>query len=161
MMLSDLLKGKEGEQKVISLLNRDWLRAWLNESKEDRLYYDIIASNGLAEFTIEVKNDLYAIRSGNIAIEFFNTKQAKPSGLTATRADLWIQIVGQEIWCANVENLRKFVTSTPPFKIISNGGDSNAALYLYKKDVIFADVFKRVDTSQDIVTTIMDILNEW
>ena len=57
--------------------------------------YDILVEFDIP-FTIEVKYDLYAEKSGNIAIEYFNTKKQAASGLYPTKADFWVHYLGQD-----------------------------------------------------------------
>jgi len=83
-ILRDLSKGHEGENKVSEYLNQLGIDSWINNEKGKLSYYDIGFKLKAKEFTVEVKNDLYAKRSGNIAIEVFNPKTGKPSGLGIT-----------------------------------------------------------------------------
>lgn len=113
-------------------------------------------------FTSEVKYDLYAAKSGNIAIEYYNPKSNKPSGLSATKADLWFHAVTKpaSVWVTTVQQLKEYTNTKPPHKIVDVGGDDNASMYLYRQDVIFDDIFKRVDnlSPDELRTLIHDLL---
>lgn len=126
---------KEREQ----LSDYDLRSFWANEFK-DSAGKDI----GLLEFTTEVKWDLYAAKSGNIAIEMWNPKTNKPSGLTATKADIWCHIT-DGLYFVSVNVLKKYVENNKPKRLIASGGDSNATLYLYDISTIFEDIFVRLD----------------
>jgi hypothetical protein len=113
-------------------------------------------------FTSEVKFDLYAARSGNIAIEFYNPKKGKPSGIGITKADLWFQVIPPlNVWVTTVKRLKQYLEEKKPHKIVSCGGDDNASLFLYRKEKIFADIFQRIDDkSPDILVSIIRELLE-
>ena len=95
-MRKDLAVGKMGEENFIKILKKGKVKAKSNEKKEDRSFYDIKAEIGGKNFTVEVKNDLYAAKSGNIAIEVYNPHSNKKSGLSITKSDLWVHIVDNE-----------------------------------------------------------------
>lgn len=85
-------------------------------------------------------------KTGNIAIEFWNPKKNKPSGINVTTSDFWIYCLGNplETYLISVERLKEFVEQNKPFRIIDVGGDDNASLMLYKKDAIISQ-FIRID----------------
>ena len=141
-ILRDLSKGHEGENKVSEYLNQLGIDSWINNEKGKLSYYDIGFKLKAKEFTVEVKNDLYAKRSGNIAIEVFNPKTGKPSGLGITLADFWCHIT-DGLYFTKVSILKQFAEEYKPFKIISAGGDNNATLYLYKANFLFPKIFIR------------------
>jgi hypothetical protein len=163
-----MASGDVAEQKVISLLQKGGHEALKNEDRETRAFYDVeavlvdkVSDATLAEFTLEVKNDVYALKSGNVAVEVWNSKSDKPSGLTVTKSDIWVFVVGEEIWAANTLKLREFVDKTVPKRTVTNAGDGNASILLFEKDVIFGDVFERLDEleQEELTTTLLGLLN--
>lgn len=137
----DLSLGSLAEQKVIKILTDSGVECCKNNDKTTRSFWDIETKEGLK---FEVKYDLYSSRSGNIAIEFFNPKSQKPSGLGCTQADFWAHVLpGDECWICRVAELKKFCEETKPLKVVT-GGDDNSSMYIFKKDVILA-VFTKVD----------------
>ncbi len=134
-MLNDLKIGKEGEEAVVKILESKGLPAQISKGKF--LYYDINCYKD--NFTLEVKNDIYAKKSGNIAIEVLNSKSNTASGLTATKANLWVHIACDVIYVANTEMLREYVNKNSPLKYIDAGGDDNATLLIYKMDNILQE----------------------
>ena len=97
--------------------------------------YDMGCSlNGLV-FFVEIKNDVKATFTNNIAIEFYNTKSGKPSGLLITKADIWAHIIQREVYLMDVQTLRELCEKTPPYKIVE-GGDNNSLIYLYDKSIL-------------------------
>jgi hypothetical protein len=156
----DLRTGDDGEQKVIALLKKSGWDAAKNVDKATRSFYDIEVQGKRAAFTLEVKNDIYALKSGNIAVEFFNSKSQKPSGITITKANLWVFVVGEAIWVTHTDTLRTFINDTKPHRIVYSGGDSNADLMLYKIDAILPVIFKQVDElkPEHVTETLMTLL---
>jgi len=141
----DLAIGSEGEKKLISLLNEVGVASKVQPKKGKFSDYDIEASYGGLDFTLEVKYDVYAIRSGNIAIEVFNPKSGRASGLMVSKSDLWVQIT-DEVHIANTQALKCWVNNNPAKRIIFEAGDGNATIYLYPIDTIFdGDLFIRID----------------
>src|SRR3990167_11051611 len=142
--------GNDGEQFVISTLQTFGLEAVKNTDKETKYDHDIEAKIGSKKFTIEVKFDMYAVKSGNAAIEVHNVQQDKPSGLYCTKANLWAHIIldgdNKTFWLASVNKLKEFCQTTEPFRTIDAGGDKNAKLLLYKCDIILPQVFHRFET---------------
>lgn len=143
-IVRDLAIGKDGEISVVNLLNAGAILAKLNEDKAMRSHYDIIAMLD-TEFTIEVKNDIYAAKSGNIAIEIYNPKSEKLSGLCATKSDIWVHIVGGRHWFTATPLLKTFVNIHKPKRIIDKAGDGNATIYLYDVDLILPAIFICMD----------------
>jgi len=141
-IIKDLKAGKDGENMFLSLLKTNGISGEQIEGKF--LDFDIKAILDMDEITFEVKNDLYAKKSGNIAIEIFNPKSNTASGLTATKATFWIHILEKEIWGITTERLRRFIDDNKPHRTIDRGGDNNAMLLLYKKEDILK-VFTRLE----------------
>lgn len=137
--------GAEGENRYMQLLGGAGITSVKNEDPKTRLFWDIESTIDGDGFTTEVKNDVRAKETGNIAIEVHNSRQDKPSGLTATKANLWCHIIGGEVWVAQVTILRAFTETTPPLRKVKRAGDDNADILLYKREVILPAVFKRLD----------------
>lgn len=145
----DMAEGDVAEQKVIALFQKHGFAASKNNDTKTRKFWDIETNRDGLELTIEVKNDKYANKSGNIALEFYNPKSGKDSGLAVTQADLWIVMVNDELWLAETLMLKAFVEKNKPCRIVSTAGDGNASLYLYDKDRLFDVIFSRVDNIDD------------
>jgi hypothetical protein len=87
--------------------------------------WDIKFSSGIS---MEVKCDTTAARTGNAAIEYWDTRRNKPSGILETEASWWLHCVPQG------RGLRCFKVSTKRLSKlcfergeIRNGGDFNAS----------------------------------
>lgn len=139
--LKDLQSGQKGEQRLIDILTECGIEA--NAVGRKQPLWDLECVLGKNQFTVEVKNDLYEAKSGNVAIEVHNCKSDKPSGLTRTKADLWCHILSEDVWIIKTDDLRSFVEKTKPLRKIKSGGDGNATLLLYPTTQIMA-VFTKV-----------------
>ena len=104
------------------------LKCEWNEDKKKRSDYDLIIVD-IA--TMEIKNDLYAAKSGNVAIEYNNPRSDKPSGINITKSDVWCHIIGGEVFVVRTERLKKFVNTEKPKRVVKKAGDGNADLKLY------------------------------
>lgn len=147
---SSVRLGTEAENVFCGLLERAGLTAARNPEKSVRskmIGWDVESAVGGTPFRAEVKFDKMAARTGNIAVEHHNTRSDTPSGIAATTADLWVFVLSGKdgTWVAATAALKTFVSETEPHKEIFGGGDNNAALKLYRKDVILPAVFRRVD----------------
>ncbi len=72
-------------------------RMYSNERKEvmyvavgDNAGWDVRSAKG--DFFVEVKMECSPIRTGNVAIEFYNTELKRHSGIAATEAHVWLHI---------------------------------------------------------------------
>lgn len=155
--LRDLEIGSKGEVLLIEILDKAQIKSEKNKEKKSLQHWDIHTENGIK---FEVKYDLYSARSGNIAIEFFNPKIGKQSGIGATQAHFWIHVLpDNSVWLASVKNLKKFVSETKPLKTIAAGGDDNSSMHLYKKDLILGTVFVRLDET-NVVQILKEVIDE-
>ena len=143
----DLRIGSEGEEKVLALIEKCGGGGVIatGKFKDFDMACVLFYHHQFYTFSIEVKNDIYAIKSGNIAIEYFNSKSNCPSGINATKADIWAHIVGEKIYIAKTKELKDFTHNTSADRLINNGGDNNADLMLYKCKNILPIVFTRID----------------
>lgn len=139
-----MVRGRRGEDFVLNLFQQAGIDTAIEQAYAK---HDIRAELSGESFTVEVKFDEYASKSGNIAIEFYNPKTCKPSGIGITQADLWVQVLTNPLsaWATSVKRLKEYLHVNRPLRIICSGGDGNASLYLYRQDVILADVFQRID----------------
>lgn len=166
-MKKDLATGKIGEEKLISAFNVAGLKSSPNKDVALRSLYDIITTSnksirdttGLDVFYTEVKYDLYAMKSGNIAIEIWNPKSNKPSGLTISESHLWCQIT-DKIYLASTNELKLYVENTTPCKFIPRAGDGNASLNLYKADKLLPAVFTEISNlpKKELIALIIKLL---
>ncbi len=148
-MLKELDKGKEGESLLTDLLTK---AGYICEpSPRATVGYDILCKLCPKEFKVEVKYDVMASKTGNVALEYWNSKSNKASGITATTAHLWCYVIGaeKEVWLTHVDKLKMFMQSAKPVKIIYKGGNKNSDMLIYNKDE-FCKTFDRIDLLQPI-----------
>lgn len=157
--------GKHGEELIRKLLTFSGIECVPNEEYKSKDDYDLICKVDKTKFTIESKYDRYSQKSGNLAIEYYNPKSKKPSGITSTKATIWGLIINdmdyQTIWITKVDTLRDFIKNNKPSKTIESVGDGNASIHLYKVENILP-IFTRIDNleKEDIVKTIKTLLKK-
>ena len=161
--VSDKIKGENAEESVAKILSCEWdvhKASDLNSGAFSDWDLSVAQSGtGCEVFTVEVKYDEMQAKTGNIAIEIYNPKSAKTSGLTATKATLWCHVLQESIWITSVKKLKKFCEDTVPFKSFNSVGDGNASILLYKTEDILT-IFERIDKcgEQQMVTKISSLL---
>ena len=143
--------GTFGEQFIKCILERAGIRCWKNPeatNKSVMIKWDLGAEfPGGFKFTLEVKFDQMEAITGNVAVEYFNVRQGKPSGILATTSNLWVFVLGDPLtaWVCRTKDLREWFESKPCHREISRGGDGNAAMKLYRRDELFKALFTRID----------------
>tara|TARA_X000001036_G_C20500339_1_gene733596 strand:- start:73 stop:570 length:498 start_codon:yes stop_codon:yes gene_type:complete len=146
--LSDKVKGENAEESVAKILSNYWDVHKASDLESGAFSdWDLSAAQigtGYEVFTVEVKYDEMQAKTGNIAIEIYNPRSGKPSGLSATKANLWCHVLQDSTWITNVNKLKKFCEENTPFKSFNFVGDGNASILLYKTEDIL-QIFERID----------------
>lgn len=129
----DLKDGLQAEEEVKTLLKKHFNVGDSDIETLDTKEYDIkIVSKNL---TFEVKNDLMAETTGNIAIEY--KSRAKASGISVTKADYWIYKFAGVFYMIETNRLKEEVFEKKNYwRSGVNGGDrgSNTMMFLVKVD---------------------------
>lgn len=154
---------EEFVKKIFALAGISCL-ANTSSSRSNLVKYDLCC-DGQWRFTVEVKFDVMEAKTGNVAVEYFNTKQGKPSGILATEANLWVYVLNNPLtaWACQTSALKRFFESAKPYREIASGGDDNAAMKLYRREEIFSKVpFHRIDNlhGEEIVGVLEKLLSE-
>lgn len=114
--------------------------------------YDLSVSLGKMQFTVEVKYDVMAVDTGNIAIEYENCRDSTASGITATEADLWAHCIKDGtnivVFVCPVSVLKEYINTNKPKRVVNFAGDQNASLMLYGMDEILEAIFTRIDVME-------------
>ena len=160
-------KGKKGEERAKGVLELLDIKCEINEDYDKRYDYDLSCQMGRKKFTIEVKFDDKSSTTGNIYIEYHNSKADKPSGVAVTKSNLWIHVLPEDdgskaVWISSVSSLRNFMEEVEPYKKIAFGGDGNSAGYVYTKEAILNKLFKRIDNldKKNAIKLIKEMLND-
>lgn len=139
--------GKQAEEFVLKIFNDANLNA--KKSDVELLEYDIEFLIGKKKHTAEIKFDYMSVKTGNLAIEYWNSKKNTASGISATKANIWIHCILDSgnitAWVANTKELTDYIRDNTAKKNIIGAGDNNACIYLYDVDKMLAAVFTRVD----------------
>jgi len=160
-------KGKSGEECAKGVLELLDIKCEINEDYDKRYDYDLSCKMGRKKFTAEVKFDDKSSTTGNIYIEYHNSKADKPSGVAVTKANLWIHVLPEDdgskaVWISSVSSLRVFMEEVEPHKKVAFGGDNNSAGYVYTKESILDKLFKRIDNleKEEAIKLIKEMLND-
>ena len=148
---SDLKLGKAGERFVKKVFKMNGVDIDFDEKA--RSDYDLTGSFNKRKLKVEVKFDKMACQTGNLAIEYHNPRSNKPSGLLATKSNLWAHVIIDDAsgvgfmtaWLASTKNLKAYVDMYEPRKKCNFGGDKNASLWLYEEKHMLENVFTRID----------------
>jgi hypothetical protein len=139
----DLYRGQEGEREVEKLLRSLGCRRNDGRKKADLAGWDYEFQLGGAR-KCEVKRDAMEAKTSNLALEYFNPKSNRPSGLNATAAEVWFVVLDnpRTVWGAAVATLKRYVKENKPARTIERGGDDNASLWLYPSPLILRACFR-------------------
>lgn len=154
--------GEVAEQVVQSILVKSGFPTEKEKDVKLREFYDLksICSHYKKRFKSEVKFDSYEQKSGNIAIEYYNSKKCSPSGIKITQADLWFTVLHASIWVAKTDILRVYIDNVEPIRDLISIGDGNACIKLYNHSIL-NDIFYRIDklSIQEFKETVWKLLN--
>lgn len=94
-------------------------------------YYDIEATFNDKIIYFEVKNDNLACKTQNVAIEYYNTRSCKDSGISITKAHYYYISTCCEDFIVRVEDLRR-----EQGREVMGGDDKSAKIKLIKLERI-------------------------
>lgn len=157
----DIKKGDEGEERVVNCFNKHGFKVKYNLDRNRLSDYDLICSKdkSVPKFTIEVKYDVKAQKTGNIAIEYYNPKTEKDSGILRSKATLWAYCIGEsEIWITRTSELVSYIKNYDPVRLVEKAGDGNSSCMLYSKDIILPAIFFSIEELETPRFT--EIINE-
>lgn len=126
----DLKDGQQAENEVARLLAARFQVSETEIERSSSKGFDLRI--GSLNRTFEVKNDLLAERTGNIAIEF--ECRGRPSGLAATTADYWVYKFSGQFCLIETARLKQELSVNKNFWKTVVGGDpgSNTRMWLVK-----------------------------
>jgi len=114
--------GDVAEDAVLKILHDNgFLKAFRVPGKEVR--WDIIIPE--IDKKIEVKNDLMAEKTNNLAIEIYK-QSGEASGIMASQSDFWIIFAAGEIYMLDRVKLREYCINNATSHRIVMGGDRMA-----------------------------------
>ena len=154
--------GGLAEKSLISLLENCGLKCHKSKGRNEK--YDIgseIQNQDKDMVLWECKLDLMSEKTQNLAIEYYNPLSNKPSGLMSTLADMWVFAFKNplELWYCTVQELKSYLEQNSPKRVVQVGGDSNASLLLYSRDLLCETLFQRLDNLDS--AQILRILNDY
>jgi hypothetical protein len=133
----DLAKANKTEKEIAVFLEKNSDTQVIEFNNDYRYDLKIINPKGEVK-TIEIKEDFYCKKSGNIAVEYYGKN--KLSGISVSEADIWIYKVHLkdkiELLFIKPIDLKKIINEKKYFKDLKNVGDGNASCYLFKYNVL-------------------------
>lgn len=151
---SDLSTGATGEGRFAAVVKAAGLPVEANpgESRADKAGYDLRVDIPPHEvrLDVEVKHDVSEAKTGNVAVETFNPRSGKPSGLSSTAAAVWVFVLKDNtVWAARVGDVRRAVGRASRdegyVRRIAVAGDGNAEIHLFRRGPFFGATFFRLD----------------
>lgn len=126
--LKDLKTGQAAEDKVKDYFSAKGYKVSKNKSKDYKTLkkFDLTINN----IQVEVKNDIMAQRTGNLALEFECSN--KPSGISTSTSPIWIYIIGKELLIFPLKVLKFLFNQKSYSRIVSGGDKKRAKLALFK-----------------------------
>lgn len=117
-----------------------------NNEQANYLFWDVVACIQGKSLTLEVKYDKLQAKTGNVAVEFYNTRKNAPSGIEATKSDLWVFVLDNPttVWIAKTCVLKHYFHSNYG-RVIRSGGDNNSNMKLFRSEKILKEIFVRID----------------
>jgi len=131
--ITDLKTGQAAEQLFVSTLSKNPNNTDFTYNTSTKLSelkkYDVSFSMAGKPIKAEIKHDLKAVETGNLAIEYMNLKGAK-TGILSTQSDLYVFLVGEDFLVFITSDLKKLAfDASKKFKYVDNRA-GNAALIL-------------------------------
>lgn len=121
---SDLAKAKACESKVAGFLS---CRGCTDIQFNDDGRYDLRYRKAGKRFTLEIKEDLMATTTGNVAIELFS--RGKHSGICSSIADSWCYVIGESLYfISRAELLRNLIENG--YRQVRGGDNDSSSLIL-------------------------------
>ena len=138
---AQLLQGHYNELRValFFMLRGNFARVGFDGASFDVSYISPRAPDKVSK--VEVKWDKKAGESGRLYFEFLNTRKKKPSGVAATDADWWCQVVGsgEKALLMPVAWLRVWLERGDFRQVGTRGVDANSKGYLVPLEALLAE----------------------
>lgn len=137
----DKILGENAELFVLDLIKKFYPTAYKVVGKN--IFYDIIVPSdkdpNIPALSFEVKNDLRAESTGNIAIEF-GKKDGTPTGIIASKADYYIIVAAGNLYLSDRKELLAYCQNSN--HRVTNGGDNwKTQMWLVKLSEIEKEPF--------------------
>jgi len=136
---ADLKRAESTEDFVAKILQKHFGKSFLSlEWGQASKFYDFKLVTTFLSVRLELKEDFYGKKSGNVAIE---TKSwGKPSGVTTTKAKFWLLMChtnqGRILYSIKASKLRDLINEKKYVRFVEGGDKKASEMYLIKRSVI-------------------------
>ena len=124
----DLQMGEEAQTGAIERIKKEFEGIVIVEKRSRNKNFDIKGNYQNMEIRFEVKWDIMAAKTGNVAIEY--ESRSKPSGISVTQADYWIYKIQDEFYLIETIKIKEAI-SKGLFHRIVTGGDTGSFTRMY------------------------------
>jgi hypothetical protein len=126
----DLADGQQAEAEVMLLLAGYFKVPESDISRNNTSAFDL-SINSL-QLTFEVKNDLMAAKTGNVAVEY--ESRGRASGLAISQALYWVYKFSNKYYLLHSNRLKQELFDNKNYFRLATGGDagSNTKMFLIK-----------------------------
>ncbi len=122
MFTEDLKKGEQVEDLFIEALKKRFPARSVFKGRVGEKSFDICVEFPNYRVLYEVKADFLSVKTGNIALEY--TYKGQKSGIAVTKANYWVQLVGQKFYVFDVNLLRNELRANWSYYKKVRGGDN-------------------------------------
>lgn len=137
----DLVESEVSVKRTVQLLEAKGAKLLETCFTKD---YDIKMFINDRELTVEVKHDIMSTKTGNVAIELMS--RDKPSGITTSKADMWVYQIGEDFYAISRAQLQKEAGKTG-YRIV-NGGDKNTSVIILIPVTKFVSLCKKLNDNE-------------
>lgn len=133
----DLKMGEDAQREAIDFIKKEFEGIVILEEHSTIKEFDIKGKYKDKEITFEVKWDIMAEKTGNVAIEY--ESRGKMSGISVTQADYWIYKILSKFYLIKTEKIKEKIKRRSYYRDVT-GGDkgSNTKMYLVKVPIFIS-----------------------
>ncbi len=121
--------GEQAQNEAVERIKKEFNGLVISEEQSANNKFDIMGKYQGKEISFEVKWDIMAEKTGNVAIEY--ESRGKMSGISVTKACYWIYKISGKFYLIKTEKIKEEINNKAYHRNVT-GGDygSNTKMYL-------------------------------
>lgn len=133
----DLAMGEQAQREAVEKIKIEFSGIEIDDRHSTEKEFDFKGTHNGIELTFEVKWDIMAEQTGNVAVEY--ESRGKASGISVTKAKYWIYKIKSKFYLIDTNRVKKGITDKEYFRAVV-GGDagSNTKMYLIKVPIFLS-----------------------